>query len=138
VLILRGGIPHRGTTHCPTPVYQHQLSTMLGAALTLELQKHYHRIIEWLGLEGTSRIMKIQHPCHRQGHQPPHLIPDQAAQGPIQPGLECLQGWGIHNLLGQPVSLLLLISLNCLTKIWSECFLQGRTCSFNRSQTAQV
>ena len=29
--------------------------------------------------------------------------PDQAAQSHIQPGLECLQGWGIHNLLGQPV-----------------------------------
>jgi len=28
-----------------------------------------------------------------QGHQPP----DQAAQSHIQPGLECLQGWGIHN-----------------------------------------
>jgi len=34
-----------------------------------------------------------------QGRQPP----DQAAQSHIQPGLECLQGWGIHNLLGQPV-----------------------------------
>ena len=31
-----------------------------------------------------------------QGHQPP----DQAAQSHIQPGLECLQGWGIHNSLG--------------------------------------
>jgi len=34
-----------------------------------------------------------------QGRQPP----DQAAQSHIQPGLECLQGWGIHSLLGQPV-----------------------------------
>jgi len=25
------------------------------------------------------------------------LTTDQAAQSPIQPGLECLQGWGIHN-----------------------------------------
>ena len=31
-----------------------------------------------------------------QGRQPP----DQAAQSHIQPGLECLQGWGIHSLLG--------------------------------------
>jgi len=38
---------------------------------------------------------------HRQGRQPPHLIPDQAAQGPIQAGLEHLQGWGIHSLSGQ-------------------------------------
>ena len=36
-------------------------------------------------------------------YQPPHLIPDQAAQGPIQPGLEHLQGRGIHSLSGQPV-----------------------------------
>jgi len=28
---------------------------------------------------------------------------DQAAQSHMQPGLECLLGWGIHNLLGQPV-----------------------------------
>ena len=39
-------------------------------------------------------------PCYVQGRQPP----DQAAQSHTQPGLECLQGWGIHNLLGQPVS----------------------------------
>jgi len=31
-------------------------------------------------------------PCYVQGHQPPA----QAAQSHIQPGLECLQGWGIH------------------------------------------
>ena len=37
--------------------------------------------------------------CYVQGHQPA----DQAAQSHIQPGLECLQGWGIHSLLGQPV-----------------------------------
>ena len=40
-------------------------------------------------------------PCCRQGHQPPPLIPAQAAQGPIQPGLEHLQGWGIHSLSEQ-------------------------------------
>ena len=38
-------------------------------------------------------------PCYVQGHQPP----DQAAQSHIQPGLECLHGWGIHSLLGQHV-----------------------------------
>ena len=57
-----------------------------------------NRVTEWPGLEGTSRITKLQPPRHRQGHQPPHFILDQAAQGPIQPGLEHLQGWGIHNL----------------------------------------
>ena len=44
-------------------------------------------------------IIEFQSPCYVQGHQPP----DQAAQSHIQPGLECLQGWGIHNLIGQPV-----------------------------------
>ncbi|EOB08416.1 hypothetical protein Anapl_06434, partial [Anas platyrhynchos] len=38
-------------------------------------------------------------PCHGQEHLPP----DQVAQSPIQPGLEHLQGWGIHNFSGQPV-----------------------------------
>ena len=47
--------------------------------------------------------MKLQPPRHRQGHQPLHLILDQVAQSPIQPDLEHLQGWGIHNLCGQPV-----------------------------------
>ena len=35
-------------------------------------------------------------PCYVQGRQPA----DQAAQSHIQPGLECLQGWGIHTSLG--------------------------------------
>ena len=56
-------------------------------------------IIEWPGLKRTTMITKFQPPCCVQGRQPP----DQAAQSHIQPGLECLQGWGIHNLLGQPV-----------------------------------
>jgi len=45
-------------------------------------------------------------PCYVQGHQPAA----QAAQSHIQPGLECLQGWGIHSLLGQPVQ--------CVTTLW--------------------
>jgi len=51
-------------------------------------------------LEGTSRIIKLQPLCRRQGHQPPHLILEQAAKGPIQPGLEHLQGQGIHRVSG--------------------------------------
>ena len=38
------------------------------------------RITEWPRLEGISRIMNLQPPCHRQSHQPPHLILDQAVQ----------------------------------------------------------
>ena len=43
--------------------------------------------------------IEFQPPCYVQGRQPR----DRAAQSHMQPGLECLQGWGIHNLLGQPV-----------------------------------
>jgi len=57
------------------------------------------RITEWPGLKRTTMTIEFQPPCYVQGHQPPH----QAAQSHIQPGLECLQGWGIHSLLGQPV-----------------------------------
>ena len=52
----------------------------------------HHRITEWLGLEGIPKIIEFQHPRHRQGHQPPDLVLDQAAQCPIQPGIEHLQG----------------------------------------------
>ena len=52
-------------------------------------------------------------PCYVQGRQPA----DQAAQSHIQPGLECLQGCGIHSLLGQPVQ--------CVTTFWVKNFLPG-------------
>jgi len=42
-------------------------------------------------------------PLCMQNHQPPHLIPDQAAHGPIQPSLDPLQERGTHSLSGQPV-----------------------------------
>ena len=63
-------------------------------------------------------IIEFQPPCYVQGHQPP----DQAAQSHIQPGLECLQGWGTHNLLFQGVTTLCVknflisnLSLPCLS-----------------------
>jgi len=37
----------------------------------------------WVG-----RDLKLPLCGHRQGHQPPYLKPDQAAQGTIQPGLK--------------------------------------------------
>ena len=90
-------------------------------AMHPSLHSPYHRTIEWLGLEGTLNDHPVQLPCisenhrmawvgrdlkdheapnpptpFRQGHQPPDLILVQAAQGPIQPGLEHLQGWMGH------------------------------------------
>jgi len=38
-----------------------------------------------------------------QGYKPVGCVLDQAAQAPIQLGLEHLQGWGMHSLSGQPV-----------------------------------
>jgi len=73
-----------------------------GLIILVQKVELYHGIIEWLELEGTSRIMKLQLPHCRQSHHPPHLILGQAAQGPIQPGLEHLQERGIHSLSGQP------------------------------------
>jgi len=49
-------------------------------------------------LEGTFKGHLVQTPCSEQGHQL-----HQVAQSPVQPGLECFQGWGIYHLSGQPV-----------------------------------
>jgi len=49
-------------------------------------------------------------PCYVQGRQPAA----QAAQSHIQPGLECLQGWGIHSHPEQPVPVL---TLQCLGEL---------------------
>jgi len=37
-------------------------------------------------------------------HPVPTPCMDSATQGPIQPGLECLQGWGTHSFFGQQCS----------------------------------
>jgi len=69
--------------------------------MTQGFQEDFSQNHRMVGLEGTSRITELQPSCYRQGHQPPYLIATQAAQGPIQPGLEHLQGWGMHSLSGQ-------------------------------------
>ena len=57
------------------------------------------RIIEWFGLEGAFKGHLVQALCNEQGY----LQLDQVAQSPVQPDLECCQGWGIYHLSGQPV-----------------------------------
>uniref|UniRef100_A0A8B9GBL4 Interleukin 13 receptor subunit alpha 2 n=1 Tax=Amazona collaria TaxID=241587 RepID=A0A8B9GBL4_9PSIT len=52
-----------------------------------------HRSWNGLGGKGSSKLIQ-SNPCHGQGHLQPH----QVAQNHIQPGLQCLQGWGIHHL----------------------------------------
>jgi len=54
-----------------------------------------HRITECLGLEGTLGIIQ-SNPLLKQGH------PEQAAQDPVQAGLEYLQRRRLHSLPGQP------------------------------------
>jgi len=56
------------------------------------------QIIEFLELEETFKGHLVQLPCNEQRH----AQLDQVAQDLIQPGLECLQGWGIHHISGQP------------------------------------
>lgn len=78
-------------------VYAHEIkgpyrSTVDGSGRLITANSWDDRIIEWLGLEDTLKIIKF----HRQGHLPP----DQDAQSPIQPGPEHLQGWGTHDLSG--------------------------------------
>ena len=52
-----------------------------------------------IGLEGTSRVMKLQPPYCRQGHQPPYLTLDQ---GTSNLALNTSRdGRGTHSLSGQ-------------------------------------
>ena len=86
--------PGRGTGRGHTPPCFPGVQCWVGVTESVDL--HFclpsRRIVEWLALEGISGIIKLQPPC---GCQPPHLILDQDAQGPIQPVLEHLQGRGI-------------------------------------------
>jgi len=58
-----------------------------------------HGVTECFGVEGTFRGHLAQPPCSKQGY----FQPDHDAQSPVQPGLECFQGWGLHYFSGQPV-----------------------------------
>ena len=52
------------------------------------------RITVSLELERTLKGHWVHQPCNEQGH--PQL--KQVAQSLVQPGLECLHGWGIHHI----------------------------------------
>ena len=58
----------------------------------------------WVGRD--LKVHSDATPFYGQGYHPAA----QAAQGPIQPGLEYLQGWGIHSFSGQ--------LCHCLTTVW--------------------
>jgi len=77
-------------------------------------------MIEWLGLEETPKIIKFQPPCHRQSHQPPHLmVLDQVAQGSIQSGPEHLQGWGTHSLSEQHLTIVSVKNFSLTSNNWA-------------------
>jgi len=61
------------------------------------LESHESHRMAWVAKEHSAH--PVPTPCYVQGRQPAA----QAAQSHIQPGLECLQGWGTHSLLGQPI-----------------------------------
>jgi len=81
-------------------------------------------------------IIEFQFPCYVQGCQPP----DQAAQSHIQTGLECLQGWGIHYLLGQPVPVVSLTRHKAalFVKNLAEGFTHGNAVREQLTQSKQI
>ena len=66
----------------------------------------YHRITISFELEGTLKGHLVQLPCNEQGH----LQLEQVAQSPVQPDLECLQGWAsLDNLFQCLITLIVKI-----------------------------
>ena len=80
----------------PRSAHQAQVGLALLLVLPSAIVESNHKMA-WV--EKDHNDHPVSTPCYVQGHQPA----DQAAQSHIQPGLGCLQGWGIHSLLGQPV-----------------------------------
>lgn len=65
------------------------------------LTSQNHRIIEWPGVEGTPKTIKLQPPRHRQGCQPPYLTLDHiwyAVRPSVKWKIEAISFWGILNL----------------------------------------
>jgi len=76
----------------------HCIEILLSFLLVLP-NHHHHQPVERFGVAGTFRGHVVQPPCSEQGL----LQPDQAAESPVQPGLEWFQGWGISHTSGQLV-----------------------------------
>jgi len=62
------------------------------AMLFVSIKKFKNKIMESLELERTFKGYLVQLPCNEQGR----AQLDEIARSPIQPGLECLHGQGIH------------------------------------------
>ena len=60
------------------------------------LLARWHRIIEQFRLESACKGHLVQPPCSEQGP----LQLNQVALSPVQPGLECCQGWASTTSLG--------------------------------------
>ena len=85
------------STYCSyTPCLIHSRLLLWSASKVGLALLHSHRMA-WDGRR--LKAHSVPAPCHGHGC---HTL-DQAAQGPIQPSLEHLQGWGIHSFSGQIV-----------------------------------
>ena len=83
----------------PVPQQEPPIQGILLKHQLLNTPKYTHGESEnGLGWRGPQRPSGLNPLCYVQRHQPA----DQAAHSHIQPGLECLQGWGIHSLSGYP------------------------------------
>ena len=67
----------------------------------------FHKVIEWLGLEGAPKIIEFQFPCHRRDHQPSDLVLDQVAIAPSNRVLTTSRGGASTVFLGKTLGNLL-------------------------------
>ena len=72
-----------------------------------ELRSENHRIMEWVRLEGTLKLIWFQPPCHQQGHLPPAQLraPSNLALSPAREGAATASlgnlGQGLTTLMGK-------------------------------------
>ena len=104
-----------GLTQCRAPFLQKlQPCKQVEAVWEAENTLHSNEDVKpSVILPHTSAPLAIIAPLHRTTESQ-NLPLDQVAYSPIQPGLECLQGGGIHSLSGQPVP--------CLNNLTGENF----------------